>query len=33
VRAGFDVKIAGDEGGIFIGTRFSVGLVFLLGQK
>lgn len=33
VRAGFDVKISGDEGGTFIGTRLSVGLVFLLGRQ
>jgi hypothetical protein len=33
LRAGFDVKIAGDEGGIFIGTRLSVGLVYLIGQR
>jgi len=33
VRAGFDLKISGDEGGTFIGTRLSVGMVILLGEK
>ena len=33
LRAGFDLKISGDEGGTFIGTRISVGLVILLGQQ
>jgi hypothetical protein len=33
VRTGFDVKISGDDGRTFVGTRFSVGLVYLLGQQ
>jgi len=33
VRAGFDLKISGDDGKTFYGTRFSVGLVILLGQQ
>ena len=33
VRAGFDVKISGDDGKTFYGTRLSVGLVILLGQQ
>ena len=33
VRAGFDMKITDDRGDAYIGTRFSVGLVFLIGQR
>jgi hypothetical protein len=33
VRAGFDVKISGDDGSTYVGTRLSVGLVILLGQQ
>jgi len=33
LRAGFDVKISGDDGSTFVGTRFSTGLVIQLGRK
>ena len=33
VRAGFDIKVREDRGDTYIGTRFSVGLVFLFGQQ
>lgn len=33
VRGGFDFKIREDRGDTYIGTRFSVGLVLLLGQQ
>jgi hypothetical protein len=33
VRAGFDLKISGDDGSTYVGTRLSVGLVILLGQQ
>ena len=33
VRAGFDVKISGDDGSTYVGTRFSTGLVIQLGRQ
>jgi len=33
VRAGFDLKISGDDGKTFYGTRLSAGLVIMLGQQ
>ncbi len=33
LRAGFDVKISGDDGSTYVGTRFSTGLVIQLGRK
>jgi len=31
-RAAFDVKISGDDGKTFVGTRFSTGIVVKLGR-
>jgi hypothetical protein len=33
LRAAFDVKISGDDGSTYIGTRFSTGVVIQLGRK
>lgn len=33
VRAAFDVKISGDDGSTYIGSRFSTGLVIKLGRQ
>ena len=33
VRGAIDMKIAGDEGGTFVGTRISTGIVVYLGRR
>ena len=33
VRAAIDLKIAGDDGSTYLGTRFSTGLVVKLGRR
>jgi hypothetical protein len=33
IRAAFDVKISGDDGSTYVGTRFSTGLVVRLGRR
>ena len=33
LRAGFDIKISGDDGSTYVGSRFSTGVVILLGRQ